>query len=262
VTNAEYGNLPGITATAIKAGRLSMAHMRHQMLRERDDSDATPALRFGKLAHMALLEPMKFAQSIAVWDGGRRQGSLWASWATENMGKEQVSSDELATFTAMQAALRADTDARFALSRASEFERVIQWSDQTHGACKARLDGAGDRVLVEFKTCKSIGKRGFLNQAESLGYTLQLAWYWHGAGRPENVWLVAQESAPPYCCVTYNAAASVLEQAYQECAEIAARYRACEACGQFPGPHPGVQAWERPAWTACDEVNMEGATEI
>jgi hypothetical protein len=233
-----------------------MAHMRYQMLRPRDSGDASAALRFGKLAHMALLEPMVFARSIAVWDGGTRRGKAWDAWQAENEGKADLTPKELDTFTAMQAAIRADKDARFALSQASETERVFQWQDDRLGACKARLDGYGPRVVVEFKTCRAISKRSFLNQAESLGYGLQLAWYWHAAGRPENVWLVAQESVPPFCCVTYNAAASVLESAYQQCEEIALAYRAAEVCGNFAGPHPGVQAFERPAWS-WDESEVD-----
>lgn len=264
MTDLEYGNLAGITATAIKAGRLSMAHMRYQMLRPRDDSDSSPALRFGKLAHMALLEPVRFAASIAVWDGGRRAGKTWEVWQAAHDGKFAVTPDELATLTGMQTAIRTDADARFAMSTIIETERVLQWTDKVAGACKARLDGAGERVIVEYKTCVSIGKRQFLNQAESLGYGLQLAWYWHGAGRPENVWLVSQEKNEPYCCVTYSVAASVLEKAYEECLHLAALYRACEVCGSYPGPHAGVQEFERPAWADPNQgdIHMEGATEI
>jgi hypothetical protein len=257
VTDQDYGALPGITASAIKAGRLSMAHMRHEMLRPRDDSDATPALRWGKLAHAALLEPVRFASMIAVWTGGRRAGPAWTAFEAANVGKVDVTPVELERLTAMQVSSRADKDSRFALSQVSETERVIQWTDPTLGPCKCRLDGWCERVILEYKTTRTVDKRRFLNQAESLGYHLQLGWYWHAAGRPENVWLVTQESAAPYCVVTYSVAASVLETAYQEALDIAARYRVCEVCNSYPGPHPGVQNFERPAWTMPDMDNEE-----
>jgi len=215
-------------------------------------------MRFGSLAHMALLEPVRFAGSVAVWTGGRRAGKVWDAWEIENAGKEQVTPAELDTLQEMQTASRADMHARFALAQASEFERVIQWQDTAIGACKARLDGSGPSAIVEYKTCREIEPRRFLSAAESMGYTLQLAWYWHAAGRPSNVWLVSQETVKPYCCVTYNAPANVLEQAYQECVDICMRYRACEAVGSFPGPCDTVQQWERPDWATNDEVNMEG----
>ena len=261
MTSAEYAALPGITATAIKAGRKSMAHMRVAMLDDRT-GEGTAAMRLGWLAHMALLEPVRFAAIVAVWNGGRRAGKAFEAWEIENAGKEQVTEGEMKTLIAMHTAGRADKDARFAISQASECERVAQWTAEGIGACKARFDGWGRGVLVEYKTCRDVTPRRFLSQAESLGYTLQLAWYWHGAGRSANVWLVSQETTAPYCCVTYSVPANVLQTAYDECVEICLRYRACEAANSFPGVCDTAQTWERPAWVTSDggETDMSNGT--
>jgi hypothetical protein len=60
-----------IRATAIKAARIgndavSMAHMRLAMTAQRED---TPAMRWGRLVHMAVLEGRKFL-ALPVWSGG------------------------------------------------------------------------------------------------------------------------------------------------------------------------------------------------
>ena len=259
MTSAEYAALPGITATAIKAGRKSMAHMRVAMLDDRTGAGSA-AMRFGSLAHMALLEPVRFAGSVAVWTGGRRAGKIWDAWEIENADKEQVTPGELDTLHAMQTASRADMHARFALAQASEFERIIQWHDAVIGDCKARLDGSGPSAVVEYKTAREITPRRFLSAAEGMGYTLQLAWYWHAAGRPANMWLVSQETVAPYCCVTYNISANLLQSAYEECETIALRYRACESVNSFPGPCDTVQQWERPAWATSDGGEVDVST--
>ena len=260
MTSAEYAALPGLTATAIKAGRKSMAHMRVAMLDDRT-GEGSAAMRFGSLAHMALLEPVRFAGAVAVWTGGRRAGKVWDAWEIEHADKEQVTPGELDTLRAMQTASRADKDARFALAQASECEWVAQWTADGIGACKARFDGWGRDVLVEYKTCRDVTPRRFLSAAESMGYTLQLAWYWHGAGRPANVWLVSQETSAPFCCVTYNVPANILQTGYDECVEICLRYRACEAANSFPGVCDTAQTWERPAWVALDGAEVDMSTE-
>ena len=55
MTYEEYAELPGINATSIKAGVKSMLHMHHCMTG--GGHKETPALRWGKLVHLAVLEP-------------------------------------------------------------------------------------------------------------------------------------------------------------------------------------------------------------
>lgn len=263
MTLAEYNALPAISASAIKRGRLSMAHMRHEMLRPRDGADGdTPALRFGRLAHAALFEPVRFAVMIAVWGGARKQGGLWDGFKAANEGKELVTRAELDRLQAMQEAARADLRVRSLLGQASRFEHAVAWQDDRAGACKCRADACGDGLLIEYKTAARIESRSWLRSAETLGYPLQLGWYWHGLGEPGNVWVICQESVPPYCCATYQVPAALLVQAYGEAAEIAALYRACEVCGVFPGPYPDILIYERPTWAADGgEVDLSTTTE-
>lgn len=266
MTEQEYGALPGITASAIKAGKTSMAHMRMVMQRPRTDDGATPAMRWGKLAHMAILEPDRFAVGTAVWSGGRRAGKVWEQWQEDNIGKAQITEDERFQLLAMQSAVMRDSCAANLVRHCDAFEKVIQWDGVDGiGPCKARVDGCGSGYLnaagnlggklIEYKTCKELGKNAskFLRQAEGLGYPLQLAWYWRGLGRPEHVWCIAQESVEPYSVATIWVPAAVLEGALHEAETIAKTYRIiAELNGIFHGPAPDVVTWERPAWSVVE----------
>ncbi len=98
-------------------------------------------------------------------------------------------------------------------------------------------------------------------QAEGLGYPLQLAWYWRGLGRPEHVWVIAQESAEPYSVATIWVPAAVLEGALHEAETIARTYRIAEQNGIFHGPAPDVVTWERPAWSVAETDMTTGTME-
>jgi hypothetical protein len=189
MTEQEYGALPGITASAIKAGRTSMRHMRHAMTRARGEA-GSPAMRWGTLAHMAILEPQRFLYGAAVWSGARRAGREWDAWQDANAGKTHVTQDELDQLQAMQQAIRRNKDAARLIADCDAFERPIQWDGGDGiGPCKARIDGCGGGymgatgacggLLIEYKTCREIGKDGskFVRAAEGMGYSHQLAWY-------------------------------------------------------------------------------------
>jgi hypothetical protein len=154
--------------------------------------------------------------------------------------------------------LRADSLARGIVGRIEWAERPIEWTDGIYGLAKARPDGAAPDLLVEYKTSRQIGVRWFCSDAWRRGYHLGLAWYWHGMGEPQNVWIINQESGAPYACACYPIPGEQLAGWYIEAASIATQYRICEQHGGapggiFPGPYSGQpQAFERPAWAGGD----------
>jgi hypothetical protein len=266
MTEAEYGALPGITASAIKAGRQSMAHMHHAMLRPRGEA-GSPAMRMGTLAHRAILEPGRYMESVAVWQGGAKRGKAYDTFCDTHTGKDILAESEATAIMAMRSAVIQDGDAARLLADCEAFEYVAQWWEGGTGGglCKARLDGCAGHgasgMLLDYKTCREIGKDGarFMRSAEGMGYSHQLAWYWLAMGKPSNVWIIAQESAAPYSVAVFWVPAGVLEPALEECLDIARMYRACEMTGHFPGPTRDVVTWERPSW-ATGEQDMSNGT--
>ena len=266
---ADYNAHPGITKSAICAARidgdtLSMAHMHAAMTADRDDdSDASPAMRWGTLAHAALLEPATLAARCAVWKDAKR-GKDYLSFrdTARAHGQEVVTPAELDKLTAMNAAIRADKDARWIVGQCDRTEVGIEWTDGDYGLAKGRLDGCGAGMLLEYKTCRSISRRTFLNAGFTMGYHIGAAWYWHGYGRTEAVYILAQQSTAPYTVCSYVVPHSVLALAYEESREIAMRDRMAERAGVFSGPYSGLQTYELPAWaTGQGEVDLSNGTE-
>lgn len=263
-----YNAHPGITKSAIAAARIeadvySMAAMRASMTADRTQNESTPAQRWGTLAHAALLEPTELAARYAVWDGVKR-GSEYTQFKadTDARGLGIVTRCELDKLSAMCAAIRADKDARWIVGQVVHTEHAIEWRDPDYGLSKGRLDGAGTGMILEYKTARNIGKRAFFNTAEGSGYSHGVAWYWHGYGRPQAVYVIVQQNVAPYSVVSYLVPTSLLESAYEETRQIAVRYRIAERSGEFSGPYTGIQTFERPAWVAgCnDETDLSTGT--
>jgi cytochrome c oxidase subunit 3 len=88
------------------------------------------------------------------------------------------------------------------------------------------------------------------------------AWYWHGYGRPEAVYVIVQQNIPPWSVVSYLVPVAILQSSYEEARQIAVRYRIAERSGEFPGPYSGIQTFERPAWVAGNgEIDVSTGTE-
>ena len=284
MTIEEYNDHTGISASAIKAGRASMLQMRHAMTTPRDADSPTPAMRLGSLAHAALLEPAKFAASIAVWEGGRKAGKEWAAFAELHSEREIVTPDELSKLDAMQQAARANGDARLFMSRVEAVETPMVWESRHKGVgmCKGRPDCLGGCFIGDYKTARDIEPRRLFAQFAGLGYAHQLAWYRDGVetltGQSVSAcWCLAQQNIPPYECGVIEIPQTVLDAALgagvseggeDTCVAIARRYRACEACGSYPGRYQGIVQYEPPAWAVGngDETDISsgdmGANEL
>jgi hypothetical protein len=261
----DYPDKNGITKSAIckaiiDADTVSMAHMHAEMIRERDDEDATDAMRFGTLAHMALLEPAEMLARVSVFDGDKRTKE-WKTFKADHEGQLIVSRSDVERVRAMGEAMRADLIARQIIGQITHTEKPIAWRDEIYGQAYGRPDFVGSDMLGEFKTTGAISRRKFMFQCAAMGYDMGLAWYWHGLGRPNHVYMIAQESKPPFSVACYIVPATALETAYERARSIAIRYRACELSGVFPGPFAELMTFELPVWGANGETDMTTGTE-
>ena len=262
MTYADYAAIPAINATAIKAGRTSMLHMRHSLTGP--EREETPALRLGRLVHAAILEPDVLLPTLAVYDGNK-QGNKWRDYQAANAGREIVTRAEAAAIGAISATVHGNERAAWLLSR-TRHEAVLTWTGDKYGAAKARLDGLAADAIVEVKTTRAQTERQFAGQFCGLGYDLQVGWYAEGVCRTTGAqhsppcWLIVVSSVAPYWCQVVRCADQDVERWRGAAVEIAAQYRECESAGKFDGPLAGVDVLVEPAWAKGDngEVDISG----
>jgi len=259
----DYRNAPGINASAICAGLISMRHMHHVMTGgERKDS---PAMAWGRQAHMAVLQPRMWQANRLVWDRGRKAGKEWEAFAATALDPDFiVKADQDDDLKAMSDAVWAHSECAWLLDGVTT-ERPIYWHDSRCGASKARIDADKPGFLIDYKTTRNIDTTSFFRSVYNLHYVLRMGWYCRGieatTGKRPEVYLIVQESAAPWDCYPVHISASRIKDGEAEAVETAVLYRCCEASGSFPGVAGGLVEYEPPAWAMASEVNMEGVTE-
>jgi hypothetical protein len=261
---ADYRKAPGINASAICAGLVSMRHMHHIMTGgERDDS---PAMAWGRKSHLAVLQPRLWQYNHALWTAGRKAGKEWEAFAAQVSDPDMIATpEEHAKLQAMSAAVWAHKDCAWLLEGVTT-EQPIYWQDKRCGACKARVDALKPGYLLDYKTARNVDVDGFCRAAHNLHYPLRMGWYARAVetftGRRPDVFLIVQESAAPWDCYPVHIPAALVREGEEAAIEIAIKYRCCEIAGSFAGVSDTMIEYAPPAWAMASEVSMEGVAEL
>ena len=251
MTHDEYNALPGLRASHIKQGTVSMLAMRYAVEHERPD---TTAFAFGRLVHLAVFEPTRLAD-VAVWRGGRRAGAEYAAWVAENEDREQCRAEDMDLLAAISDSVRANAEIGAILAGCT-YETCAQWAEGEYGPAKCRFDAVGPRRVVDLKTIAKLSERAINAAFWRYSYHLQIGWYCEGylrtRGENADAWIVWAEKSPPYDCVVQKVGFDVLDFGQREALRIAARYRRCEERHEWPGLQSDITALALPTWLQDD----------
>jgi len=173
---------------------------------------STPAMEFGRLAHLRFLEPVRFAKEVVQevkFDRRTKVGKAdYAEWMELNRNMQIVKKSDMDTLYNMALALDNYTIAKNLLNHGdSEVSCFFEWRDILW---KTRFDKLNTNtslnIIVDYKTTKDIYK--FDNDIFNFGYDVQSALYRKAAGSyfgvPFNFLLVAQQKTTPYAVAVKN----------------------------------------------------------
>ena len=238
----EYRAAPGLNFSRLKLMAHSPAAFRFRQVHD------TEAMKIGRLAHCALLEPARFARDYIVADGpinkitGRPYGSdtkAFAAWEAEQ-GKPVVPTALEAIFAAMRESIAADTEAAGLLAK-GDAETAIFWIDPDTGLLlKSRIDWISGLALADLKTTVDGTSPAFCRAAEKMYYHVQAAMQIDGlkviTGKTYGPYhLIAVEKTEPYVCQTYHYGRGAIACGRARYAGWLAQYKDCEASGIWPG---------------------------
>lgn len=246
---ADYRDAPGLNYSVLKHARTSMLHAHYAAFHPSPD---TKAQRWGRLVHLAILEPLRAWGSLSVWRGEDKRGKEWASFkAACPFGSEIVDADELAELQATSDAVHRNADAHNLIVQ-SEHEVSLFWDGPEYGPAKARLDGLCGACWFDIKTSRQIVPEAFARQFLALGYDLQVGWYTEGL-RASGVtdaqaMTICVQNAPPYDVALYQSPAVMVNRARDEAVKLAAFLRECDRRGAWPGVSPRPQILPLPGW--------------
>ena len=241
LTFGQYLAQPAMNQSTLKAGRISMAHLKAAI-----DTPVIPtdAMKFGTALHCAFLEPELFFSKVVQWTGKARRGKEWDTFSETHKCKTILTPGPYNKVVPMIAALRSDPD-------------IIKWQAATVATevsamgtingvpCKGRTDALTTGPICDLKKIASARIRAAANRPEKLawhiksyGYDLQGAMYTE-LFNTERFIIFFVEDAPPYSTVVVELGHEPLTRARAELYRLLDNYKECCKTGLWPGPFEG-----------------------
>lgn len=258
----EYRKAPGISKTGLDRIAQSPAHYKAYLEGEFKE---TPALRFGRVAHMAILEPERFAVEVVqepdipskVTKEGKKR---WAEFQEIHKGCTIIKAEDMNKIKKIRESILAHDAARKLLDYPGKSEVSYFWKDpETGQECKCRVDYVrADGILVDFKTTEDASPRTFTKAVANFRYHVQDAFYSDGVGLTTLgpikafVFLVAEKS-PPFGVATYILdpyAVMVGRKLYQRDLR---RYAECMESQSWPAYSEKIEPLTLPGWAEDPE---------
>lgn len=273
LTFEAYRALPGISITQLKAISVSPKHYAHRLANPLD----TKPLTLGRAAHMAVLEPDRFASHYRVWDQRTEAGDLrprrgkdWEAFKAAAFAEDReiVSEDEWNKAAAISKAIRSDGRAMKWIGLGQP-EVSMQWIGEGGVQCKGRPDwlthdAFARPTIVGLKTARDIRMRDFGAQATRLGFIAQWAHYHDGFATIERVEPrmieIIVESSPPHDIAIYEIPDDVLDLGRSLVRGWFETLDRCLETGEWPGAMPGEVLFSPPKWAWPGEEGFEDAS--
>lgn len=256
----EYEALEGERASTLKAMSISAKHYKHR----RDHKSAeTRALKLGKTAHCAVLEPLRFLRDHVLWDQRNkagtktapRSGAAWVAFQKKHASQVILLPNEFAEAVAIRDAVRGDPTAMKYLA-AGNSEVSMQWP-MLGRQCKGRADWItkvhNRPTLVGLKSARDVRELLFGTQAAKLHYHIQWSWYFDGysviTGEAPRMIEICVENSPPYDVVVYEIPNEIIVEGRANYMEMLKGVIECEASGMWPGIAQAMeQTLSFPSW--------------
>lgn len=258
----------------------SPAHFRH-WVEEPDAQRETPALRFGKALHSAVLEPDSFARIYCVlpWDApdrptramleakGKRSPNSeariawWSQWDADHPGSIVLAASDYDRIQRMAESARRHPIAA-GMIEGGHREVTLRWSEPVEledGTivwldCKARVDlwQPDLRFFMDLKSTDDASPEGFARSVTSYRYHVQHCHYVEGAkacGIDLRAFVfLAIESEAPYVCAPYVIDAAAEERGYQLRERAMRKQAECVRAGKWPGYSDTITELTLPGW--------------
>lgn len=241
----EYDAIDAVNWSTLKVLGKSPAHYLQRMTGE--EAEDTEARQRGRVLHMAVFEPERFARSVVVYPE-RRAGKEWDAFRAKHAGKEIITSRMLDAATAIAASARNNPMSAKYLA-GGRAEHTIQWRYESPSIehveghsfqCKGRLDFLAEcGAIVDLKSTRDASPTGFAREVLKYEYHCQAAFYADGYEAMTGVRLpfviVAVESVAPFVVQVFRVPDDVLELGRERYQQLLAYLSVCRRESRWPG---------------------------
>ena len=256
ISNADYHADPAISASQLKEISRSPYHYWFRYLDpNRVAMVPTAAMRFGSLAHCAVLEPDELSKRYQLAPDRRTKEGKAAVAEMAAAGIEAVSEADMVLAVNMAVAVHGHPTAG-ALLQSGQAEQSFWWDDIATGLrCKCRPDWFDGTTIVDLKTCVDASPAGFAKAVANFGYQIQAAHYLCGTLAKRFIF-VAVEKAAPYAIGVYELDAQAMVHGAVLRHNALQIIQDCKAVNSWPGYTDGIQTLQLPGWALKDNSTI------
>lgn len=248
-----------LSSTRIKAFHKSPAHYRALLEEEKKETDA---LRFGRIAHAALLEPRRFLENYKIApkvDRRTKAGKEEYENFLQTCGAHTIilKDEDAENIVGMVKALQAHPIASALLQKGLTEKSLYFEVDGVEG--KARPDQIHeDGFLTDVKTTLDASYDAFRRQIWNLRYDIQAAWYTDAYRRvfekkAESFTWIAIEKVAPWGIGVFVASDGLLTRGRDDYSRVVERYKKCVADDKWPCYPEMAQEMDLPAYATVLE---------
>lgn len=237
-------NLP--SQSSIKAGRITMAHLKAALDGERTVK-VTDDMTLGAALGVAFLEPAQMATRVVLWDGGIRRGKEWDAFRLEHAGKAILTENMYRKLDGMVKSLRRNAAVRKWVSTIEAVEVSVVGKIEgvkVKGRCDA-LPATGP--IVDIKKVTSCDDRTIAAVVERLGYFIQGALYRKLFNR-RGFELLCVEGTYPHDVRRVTFTEDYLSDGLDTVTGILNGMKHCQQTGIWPGYGDEPLELDIPAW--------------
>jgi hypothetical protein len=222
----------------------------------------TPAKKFGRAVHSFVLEPDVTLLDYTVYRESKSKGEgavkRWKAFQAANQDKEILDVKDYDRALLVRETIREHDAVSQVLDACDEFELTIIWEHRSGRIMKSRIDGLGQPIIADLKSCRDPRPHRFESDAERYLYRVQAAFYQDAVGyatseRPKPYSILAAETGPPYDAAEYLVPTEMLLDGrcvYEKWLEELGH---CEREGMWPGFAEETLILGRPGWATKDD---------
>lgn len=252
----DYLSARGANPSRLIKGLKSMLSFRNYRGNDKPDR----GMRVGSLTHCLTLEPDRFAERYAVFEGAFRENTkAYQTWEWKNPGKEPVKPLEYEQAARVADAVRSNGHAKSLLDA---IQPEVSLFCEDHGVqCKGRVDGLEAGLLIDLKTTTNVEMNAFGRVFGTLHYAAKMACYKRWAEKLmgssiDDIFVISVETKGDYDVAVVPIPAVILENAWPRVARILQRIPECIERDEWPGvAEGGLYELHVPNWSMdVDEV--------
>jgi hypothetical protein len=237
----------------------------------------TPALRFGSIAHMAILEGPRFLEKYKVtpvFMGKTKDGrdsaqsgeakAKKAQWLLDQPKGTIILEDqaELDQITGMLTAIMDHPTASFLIRQGKPEVAGLFNHQGIRGKLKADILIEEHSIIADVKTCIDAAETPFTKAAWNNKYMIQAAWYLLGAsiitGRKwDSFSYIAVEKTPPYAVAVHTCDVAYLTGGERMMEVALGRFKRCIEKGEWPGYPTAASVLTLPSYAMYEIESLE-----